>query len=199
MRVSDDMLKHWRAGLHCAHCRQPIAPAVTPTVIRDSAFHPSCARRQDVQQRSAPAATPQTIGAICGIALPFNQQCLVPLGDGRTRSERFLPDAFDASIARGGQTIQIGHSDIPVPGRLQLFTGTDLRFRLRVSDSLFGRATLERAKREEFRGASIRFKALKENWNDRHVTVVEQADLIEISLSTLSQRPAWYGTKVWVE
>jgi hypothetical protein len=48
-----------------------------------------------------------------------------------------------------------------------------------------------------FRGVSIRMRILSERY-DGPVQVVEQADLLEISLCE-SARPAWYETQVWTD
>jgi HK97 family phage prohead protease len=196
------VLARWRAGLHCAGCGLAIAAHCTPTVRADSAFHPSCAKRTAAAARSsaAPSSDPRTIGAICGVALPFGVQCFIPQGEQGDRYERFAPTCFDRSIAAGGQTVQIDHTGVPVPGRLTLYTGADLRFRLHVSDTPFGRATWDRATRGEFSGCSIRFRATPggERWTDGHVIEVREAELIEVSLCA-GGRPTWYGTHVWIE
>ena len=197
--IPEDVLRRWRENLHCAACEQKIAAGLTPTVIGSQAFHPSCGARARAAARPATttraADAPSIIGTICGVALPFNERCFISNERG---VERFAPTAFDVSIARGGQSIQIDHDNAPIPGDLTLFAGPDLRFRLKVHDTPRGRHALDLVDRGLIRGVSVRFKPLRERAAERNVVQVDVADLREISLCHCN-RPAWFATQAWRE
>lgn len=196
-----------RQAMHamCGGCRQPIKPGVTMVHVRGEVFHRSCARKMahfdPSSVTSAPSST-RVIGTLAGVALPFGQQCFIsqpkPNDPHGCRSERFAPECFDRSIARGGQYVKIDHEGLAIPGTLTLYTDTKLSFRFRVFDTSAGRDALDDARAGRYRGVSIRFDEPREQYVNRHVIEVREAALIEISLCK-DCRPAWYSTAVWEE
>lgn len=188
----------------CLICGIKMPAGITARSIRGFPVHEVCVRGWG-ERRSVPTprhsppvveTAPQIIGSIAGLALPFGQVCSVAAQGRRPeRSERFAHTAFDASIARGGQTVQMHHSRVPIPGTVEMYTDNYLRFRLRVHDTPLGREAIAKVRNGTFCGASIAFKPIDERWG-QYVCDVVEAELVEISLT---DRPAWYGTQVWLE
>jgi HK97 family phage prohead protease len=139
------------------------------------------------------------IGTIAGLALPFGVPCYVPPNDSplSNRQEMFKHTAFDASIQRGGQELRIDHTE-RVPGQLALSADNHLRFRFRIFDTAVGRTLLKSVEDGEITGASISFREIRARFNAMKVEVVEEAELVEISLCRRGI-PTWFDTRVWIE
>jgi phage head maturation protease len=196
------VVEHWRAGLCCASCGQSIARHLEPQRIGHSLYHSSCARRVRQRQTARPNATTaadRVVGVLLGAAVPFAVDCAVPdARGGGMRYERIAHGAFRASIAAGGQFLDVDHDGVAIPGRLTFVEEHQLSFRLQVFDTARGRWALERARRGEFRGVSVAWRDALERYGDYSVILVEAANLRSL---TLCHRvwPAWHSTGVWVE
>ena len=161
----------------------------------------SC-RRQNL--RSALASTSRPGQLIAGFEVSINCRFWVstealPLGRacnlGAEGTERFAIDAFEDSIARGGQTIQRHHDGVPIPGDVELFIDNRrLLFRLRVHDTPLGRSAISQVRNGTLTGASVKFRQVRGSGG--RINEIAEADLREISLT---DRPAWFGTAVWLE
>jgi HK97 family phage prohead protease len=200
-RIPAAVLTRWRQSLTCAECRQAVAMKIEPTRLADRVYHPSCARRALQRQTARPTATTaadRVVGVLVGAAVPFGINGAVPDAQTGTRYERIAPGAFRASIARGGQFVDVDHDGVAIPGRLTFVEEHQLSFRLQVFDTARGRWALERARRGEFRGASVAFRNARERYGEYTVIQVESADLRSIALCHRGW-PAWHSTSVRVE
>jgi len=197
-RTIPDVVREWRQHhCVCAMCQLRIHPDVPLQSRGGKAFHPSCARKHDAQeaQTRTTVTAPQTIGKLAGIALPsFSEQCYIVKAQA---SERFAATAFDASIARGGQVLQLDHG-VTIPGRLRVHSDNALRFAFDIYDSPIGRQVLGHAQRHELHGVSIAFRPTRERSGAYSENEILEATLVEISLCRDAQ-PSWFGTKVWLE
>jgi phage head maturation protease len=196
--VPDSVARPMRDHLACAGCGLRIAPSADRVIRGAQVFHPS---HDPLLRRAttAPPPAPRVLGVLGGVAVRFDKAgCGFRTAAG-DEHERFTPDCFDESIARGGQTLQVNHGDVALRGAF-LTIGNDggqLQFRFRLLDGPLERRTFGQVQRGEVNGCSIRFKSHQMRYDYRTVEH-QQADLVEISLLTDSRRPAWYGTHVSV-
>jgi phage head maturation protease len=138
---------------------------------------------------------------VSGVAVWLGVPGHVHVADGSKR-ELFRRYAFDVSIRRGDQYVEIDHDKIPVRGRLTFAPTPDaLHFVFRVFDSPRGRHVLRTALAGEYRGVSIRFRATEKGEETHRLApsvvydTIEAAELDAISFCH-RQRPAWAGTYV---
>jgi HK97 family phage prohead protease len=203
--IPPQVLEFYKDRATCAFCHLRIRwPEVQVATRGIHMYHPSCAQR--VLTVVDKPATPRVIAQIGGSLPVFDHAgcCVVlPGDDGQSYSEheRFLPDCFDDSIAAGGQQLLVNHGDVgALSGNFRTLRndGGELRFSFALLDGSLERRMLEKITRAELRGLSFAFDKPQPRC-ERHSVVYVRARLKEISLLTETRRPAWFGSRVWVE
>ena len=203
VRMPPEVKAFYRDRATCAECRQRIHHPTLPMAVRGvKIFHPGCAVRYDARaQRSTPVASApnRVLARITGVALPFNQRCLIVDQDGTSESELFRFGVFGASIPASGVRLAVGHGAIPLKGsfaRIWENAGA-LTFHFKLEDGPQERRVLSQIRNGEMTGCSIGFRpgqGARVGMTLEHIC----ATLTEISLCVAPSKPAWYGAHVAV-
>lgn len=202
-RIPKQVEDFYRSSACCAGCQQRIHWPQVPIATRGiKTYHPSCAQRATTTVVDTPKA-PRIIAHIGGEIPIFDRAgCGILLRDGQsTEHEIFAPDAFDDSIAAGGQQLLINHGDggtLAGHFRRIAHDAGALRFSFALHGGALERHALDQVKHGGLRGLSFSFDQAQHRSQWRSI-VYTRGRLIEISLLVGTSRPAWFGSRAWVE
>jgi HK97 family phage prohead protease len=189
----------YRERAHCAQCHTRLGDAM-PTIVGDRIFHRACAERANARAAvlPTPVREPQIIATLRGSGgeLFDRAGCSMVDRSGYSQQEGFAQDAFDYSIAMGGQRLLINHAGLPLQGRFTRLRndGGQLLFTFILLDGAREQDILTRIRSGAIRFCSIGFEPLAYRY-ERHLCLNTRARLNEISLCD-GRTPQWFGT--WI-
>jgi HK97 family phage prohead protease len=149
--------------------------------------------------RAEPRVLAMLIGSAGRVFDPAG--CSLLQRDGTVRNERFLSGALDDSIRAGGQRLRVDHDEAMVlNGAFARIVedARELKFQFTLRDGARERSVLEQIRCGRIRSCSMAFAVVRAQEVFRGAMVVEygRATLTEISLLTVAEIPAWYGTSI---
>ncbi len=188
-----DLMEAWRAGrLRCATSGQVIRGRF---VRRDGqVYHPDHAPAdRPIRATVAPAST--IIGRIGGVAARFNVINAIRAKNGAQHHDKLASGCFARSIDRGQTQLRLNHGAV-VGGQFRRLSEDAgcLVWEFTLDDTPVGRGVLHDVASGAVTACSIGYTTHERAW-DGSVEVVQDADLIEISILK-NAKPAIWDTYV---
>ena len=188
-RAAQQFLQEWRGGgLTCLKCSR----SITGSLVRRNAdvYHAACAPA-DRPIRAPVAPSTAIIGMIGGVAASFNVINTIRAKNGAQDHDKLEGGCFSRSIDRGLTELRVNHA-ATVAGKFEHLAadGGRLAWGFQVFDTPLGQQVMRDVRAGTIRGCSVGFTKLQCRWDD-YVEIVEDADLIEISILRGSTPALW--------